>query len=154
MILVNSVQRFEIASRSSTDEPSTLDTTTRKQLEKAYHKKLEILFRDDNDLQIAKASTGDKYVEEPIGIDAFEFRLFSTKSTLAPEDPPLKRIVLRSPTPTNQNPGFLVSTRPDAYYFAPATGAEKIAQYQQAAVTGEEIMKGLKDRWVCGFGCV
>lgn len=78
--------------------------------------------------------------------DAFQFRLFSKKAAL---DPEAQRIVLRSPTPTNQNPGFLVPSRPDSYYFTNASSIEKLQQYQQAAVTGDDIIKGLKYIWVC-----
>lgn len=84
--------------------------------------------------------------------DAFEFRLFSKKSaskSSASNEQASRRIVLRSPTPTNTSPGFMIARRPDAYYFTDVASAQKTEQFESAAVSGEEIMKGLKDRWVC-----
>lgn len=88
---------------------------------------------------------------EPPSTDEFQFRLFSKKSSSVPV---AQRIVLRSPTPTNQNPGFLVPSRPDSYYFTNGSSIEKIQQYQQAAVTGADIVKGLNGIWVCHVGYV
>lgn len=83
--------------------------------------------------------------------DVFQFRLFSKKPSLVSE---AQRIVLRSPTPTNQNPRFLVQSRPDSYYFTNAPSIEEIQQYQQTAVTGEDIVMGLSGIWVCHVSIV
>lgn len=141
---MHSVQRSEIASRCSSIEPSALDAASRKQLEDSYHQKLRDWFVHKNELDTRSGAAGGDVILEPCE-DAFQFRLFSKKAALFPE---AQRIVLRSPTPTNQNPGFLVPSRPDSYYFTNALNIEKIQQYQQAAVTGDDIMKGLKDIWV------
>ena len=141
---MHSVQRSEIASRCSPTEPSALDAASREQLEKSYHQKLRDWFVNKDELDTKTGAAGGDVILEPCK-DAFQFRLFSKKAALFPE---AQRIVLRSPTPTNQNPGFLVPSRPDSYYFTNASSIEKIQQYQQAAVTGDDIMKGLKDIWV------
>lgn len=147
---MHSVQRSEIASRSSSTEPSALDAASREQLEESYHQKLRDWCVNENELDTKMGAAGGDVIVEPCE-DAFEFRLFSKKSALVPG---AQRIVLRSPTPTNQNPGFLVPSRPDSYYFTNASSIEKIQQYQQAAVTGDDIMKGLKDIWVCHISFV
>lgn len=147
---MHSEQPSKIASRSSSTEPSALDTTSREQLEKSYHYKLRDWCVNENGLDMKTGAVGGDVIVEPSD-DAFQFRLFSKKSALAPE---AQRIVLRSPTPTNQNPGFLVPSRPDSYYFTNASSIKKLQQYQQAAVTGDDIMKGLKVIWVCYFGFV
>lgn len=75
--------------------------------------------------------------------DEFEFRLFATpgKPTTA------VRVRVRSPTPAHGEPGFVQPRRSDGYYFT-GSNNEKAEQYRDAAVTGEELVKGLRVRWV------
>lgn len=153
---MHSVQRSETASQSSSAESSALDAldaldaASRDQLERSYHHKLRDWFVNENELDAKTGATRGDVLMEP-SEDVFQFRLFSKKSSLVPE---VHRIVLRSPTPTYKNPGFLVPSRADSYYFTNASSIEKIRQYQQTAVTGEDIVKGLKDIWVCHVGLV
>lgn len=147
---MHSVQRSDIASQSSSAEVSALDAASREQLEKSYYHKLRDWCVNENELDMKPGAVRGDVIVEP-NEDVFQFRLFSKKSSLVPGT---QRIVLRSPTPTNQNPGFLVSSRPDSYYFTNASSIEKTQQYQQAAVTGEDIVKGLNGIWVCHIGFV
>lgn len=147
---MHSVQRSEIASQSSSAEASTLDAASREQLEKSYYHKLRDWCVNENELDTEPGAARDDIIVEP-GEDVFQFRLFSEKPSSVPG---AQRIVLRSPTPTNQNPGFLVPSRPDSYYFTNGSSIEKIQQYQQAAVTGDDIVKGLNGIWVCHVGFV
>lgn len=142
---MHSVQRSEIASQSSSAEAPALDAASREQLEKSYYYKLRDWCVNENELDTKAGAVRGDVIVEP-SEDVYQFRLFSKKSSLVPG---AQRIVLRSPTPTNQNPGFLVPSRPDSYYFTNASSIEKIQQYQQAAVTGEDIVKGLSGIWVC-----
>lgn len=147
---MHSVQRSEIASST---EPSTLDAlddASREQLEKSYHRKLRDWCVSENELDKETGAAAEDVIVEPSD-ETFQFRMFAKKSTLIPE---VQRIILRSPTPTNQNPGFLVPSRPDSYYFANASSIEKTQEYEQAAVTGDDIIKGLKDVWVCHISFV
>lgn len=86
--------------------------------------------------------------------EAFEFRLFSEKpasKSAASNNQISRKIVLRSPTPTNISPGFVIARRPDAYYFTDASSAQKKERFEDTAVSGEEIIKGLKITWVCNY---
>ena len=43
----------------------------------------------------------------------------------------------------------MIARRPDAYYFTDVARAQKKEQFESTAISGEEIMNGLKDTWVC-----
>lgn len=146
---MHSVQRSEIASQFSSAKASALDAASREQLEKSYYKLRDWCVNENELVTKPGAARGDVIVEP--SEDVFQFRLFSKKSSSVPV---AQRVVLRSPTPTNQNPGFLVPSRPDSYYFTNGSSIEKIQQYQQAAVTGDDILKGLNGKWVCHIGYV
>lgn len=150
---MHSVQRSEFASKSSSTEPSALDVlddASREQLENLYHRKLRDWGVSENEPDTKTGTPGGDIIIESSD-ETYQFRLFSKDFTL---DPEAQRIILRSPTPTNQNPGFLVSSRPESYYFTNASSTEKTQQYEQAAVTGDDIMKGLNDTWVCQISLV
>ncbi|KAI9698753.1 MAG: hypothetical protein M1836_003863 [Candelina mexicana] len=71
--------------------------------------------------------------------EEFEFRLFSTSaraSETGPVTAPLK-IILRSPSPSSTNPGFVIPHRAKEYYFA---SGERRAEYHDVAVTGEDVL--------------
>lgn len=74
--------------------------------------------------------------------DTFSFRLFNSSSAAS------AKVVVRSPTPTHREPGFVVSRRPDAFYFASPAGDALKEQYCDVAVSGEQILGGLKVPWV------
>lgn len=97
------------------------------------------------------AETIDVHLDDP---EAFEFRLFSKQSaskSSAFNEQNSRTIVLRSPTPTNTSPGFLIARRPDAYYFMDVAGAQEKKRFENTAVSGEQILMGLKDTWVCAY---
>jgi len=80
--------------------------------------------------------------------DEYEFRLFATPlDTTRPTT--ATRIALKSPTPTQGDPGFVNPRRFDAFYFTGNTSEALMEQYRSTAVTGECIKKGLDVRWVC-----
>ena len=76
--------------------------------------------------------------------DSAEFRLFANLGPSASES---QRVVLRSPTPDAGNPGFVVTRRPDTYYFMGEATEEQVQQYQQASVSGYDILASLATRW-------
>ena len=83
--------------------------------------------------------------------EAYEFPLFSKRyssQSTVPATQNLHRISLRSPTPKDSELGFLISQRPDAYYFTPPASPEKLERYREAAVTGKDVKKALQQKWV------
>ena len=84
--------------------------------------------------------------------DAYEFRLFA-KPAAGPHSGdivPTKatRIVLRSPSPVIDSPGFIQPRRPDSYYFTTEATAENKSRYDIAALSGEAVRAGQLRRWV------
>lgn len=95
------------------------------------------------------AGTAEAETEAQDG-DAYEFRLFA--KPLDPTKPTTNtRIVVKSPTPIQGDPGFVRSRRLDAYYFTGNTGEALMEQYRNAAVTVQHITKGVAVRWVCSM---
>ena len=141
---------------SSTSEPnspdSVLESYLRQQLEKLYADPSEALAasdgtqKDKNDQAIAENAQGDDDDKE------YEFHLFRRSLVSGPalngtSGP--QRIALRSPSPAGDGPHFVNGGRPDEYYFSGNTSAELAEQYAQAAVSEQDIISGLKIRWVC-----
>lgn len=154
---LNSVRRSEIYSRSSSAERSQIDISElllREHLERTFinqQRDWSLNVQNADPLQTA-ADSLDVHQDHP---DAFEFRLFfskksASKSSVSNEQAS-RKILLRSPTPTNTIPGFMIARRLDAYYFTDVASAQMKEQFESTAVSGEEIMKGLKDTWVCAY---
>ena len=120
----------------------------REQLESAYHNQQGDWSRDISMSEAVQAAEGNTDIHGD-ECEVFEFPLFSKKSALASEDARFQRVVLRSPTTTNQNLGFVKSRRPHAYYFTDTITPARAEQYQSIAMTGEEVFLGLNTRWVC-----
>ena len=149
-----SVKRNELYSRPPSHEPSEFDpdlqTHFYDQLGKIYKNETgePLILQADDAPTLANDQTGESPWEEE---EAYEFRLFSAP-TSKPSDPQRphnapQRIVLRSPTPPSGDPGFINPRRPDTYYFTGPNSPEKSEQYRTAAITAEEIFKGLAVRW-------
>lgn len=105
---------------------------------------------NDNNAEAVQtaADTVDVHLDDT---EAYEFRLFSKQfasKSSASNEQNARMIVLRSPTPTNTSPGFLIARRPDAYYFTDVASAQKKKRFESTAVSGEQILMGLKDTWV------
>ena len=150
---LNSVRRSEIYSRSSSVERSPIDPNElllRERLEKTFiNQQQDWSSNVQNEPLETAAETIDVHQDDP---DVFEFRLFSKKfasKSSPPSEQVSRKIVLRSPTPTNTSSGFMIARRPDAYYFTDVASAQEKEQFESTAVSGEEIMNGLKDTWVC-----
>ena len=83
--------------------------------------------------------------------EGYSFRLFARP--VVPGLPEGKeqgpqKISLRSASPVGGDPGFVNAERPATYYFTGETGEERADQYRRAAVSGEQLLQGLKTRWV------
>jgi hypothetical protein len=85
---------------------------------------------------------GDNGSGSHAGGDEFEFRLFSSNG---PGTKPSK-IVLRSPSPKNIEPGFVVPSRPESYYFART--AEREREFESITVEGTELLNRAAIPWV------
>lgn len=80
--------------------------------------------------------------------DVHYFPLFAKLRSSAPDTrQAYQRIVLRSPSPPTENPGFCVP-RPESYYLTGLTSKEKSEQYRLAAVTGHDVVQRLQEKWV------
>ncbi|MCJ1234262.1 hypothetical protein MMC14_002221 [Varicellaria rhodocarpa] len=87
---------------------------------------------------VATQDSGINPVQEPAD---YEFRLF-TNSVDVPT-----RINIRSPTPTAGGPGFIQPRRADSYYFRNQPNSQELAQFQGAAVSGDDVIAELQRRW-------
>ncbi|MCJ1478413.1 hypothetical protein MMC13_007093 [Lambiella insularis] len=77
---------------------------------------------------------------------AFTFRLFSTPATKPYPDSHPPQVIIASPSPDPENHGFLRPLRPDAFYFATATPAQR-ASFQDAAREGNAVRAEGLSRW-------
>ena len=152
-----SIDRADIG--SSTAEPNSPDLV----LESYFRRQLEQLYADPSPDLVAKERTelgdsgGATTVERIESEDEkeYDFKLFTRPLTSGPASVGAnnvsQRIALRSPSPGDGEAGFTREGRPIEYYFAGHTGAELAEQYSQAAVSDQDIVDGLRMRWVCGF---
>ena len=148
-----SIGRADI--ESSTTELNSpnpaLETYYRHQLEHLYAEPSEALAVNDaaESGNIDGATTEQAEGEDE---EEYDFRLFKRASEPGPASVGasnvLQRIALRSPSPAGGESAFINGRRPDKYYFAGDAGRELAEQYAQAAVSGQDIMEGLKMRWV------
>ena len=148
-----SIGRAEI--ESSTTEPNSpdpiLETYFRQQLEQLYADPSQAFIANDRtEFNNHDNATVEKVQGEVEG--EYDFRLFTKPSVGASNVP--QRIALRSPSPARGVSGFTTSGRPDKYYFAGHTHAELSREYERAAVSGQDVIEGLRIRWVCCFALV
>lgn len=152
----HSIDRTDIG--LSTTGPNSPDPV----LAAYFRQQLEQLYADPSPALVANDATesgdaGGATVEQIQGEDEdeYDFRLFARPSTSGPAsvgtNNVAQRIALRSPSPAGGESGFTCEGRPTEYYFAGHTGAELAEQYYRAAVSDQDVVEGLKMRWVCGF---
>ena len=141
---------------SSTSEPNSPDPV----LESYFLQQLEKLYADPSQALAASDGTQKDKDDQAIaenakdnGDEEYEFRLFRRSLVSGPEligtSSGPQRIALRSPSPACDGPHFVNGGRPDKFYFSGDTSAELAEQYAQAAVSEQDIISGLKRRWVC-----
>ncbi|KAI9763164.1 MAG: hypothetical protein M1840_000876 [Geoglossum simile] len=108
------------------------------EFEKSYSGKGCLVSRDN----------GAKRLGDHVGEEEFEFRLFSSPNvpySKASSQPPIHKVVLRSPSSVHAEPGFVVSERPKSYYFANTTEREK--EIKSIAVEGTDLLDRASVRW-------
>ena len=82
--------------------------------------------------------------------EEYEFRLFSGSNAAdTVHGKTLQRIAIRSPSPFNGDPGFVIPQRPSEYYFTGKLDVSCEEEFLAAAVSGDEVLKGLGVKWVC-----
>lgn len=81
-------------------------------------------------------------IDDADGEDLVDFRLFAST-----KEHPSTRIVLRSPTPQRGDSGFVITQRPHSRYFTGEITQTQSEQYRQAAISGEEVIAGLKTKY-------
>ena len=146
--------------RTNLESPVTEPNSPGPALETFYRQQLEQLYPDPS---LAFAARGGIELDTVCGAaaeqiqddeaDGYEFHLFTKSSALGlasvdTSNGP-QRITLRSPSPVDGALGFQSGGRPDNYYFTGDTGLELAKQYTQAAVSGQDVIEGLKISWVC-----
>ena len=136
--------RADLRSESPTPERSSLDALLGDQFQQ-----LARLYdghsRSSSTGEVIKAEGSTLNVIDDA--DGYEFRLFA--KPIKPSDlTKAKKIILRSPTPPSREPGFVNARRSDTYYFAGQPSEELRRQYRQAAISGEQLARGLSLKWV------
>ena len=122
----------------------------REQLRSIYETPTARITDVDGDVALDDVSIGLGDAAEGNGVEDYEFRLFSgpRKGKAANSDGAIQRIAIRSPTPISGDPGFVIPRRPDSYYFTGPLNGVRAEQIAAAAISGEEIVKGLNLKWV------
>ncbi|KAI9753024.1 MAG: alpha,alpha-trehalase nth1 [Chaenotheca gracillima] len=145
-----SVRRADLNSPNASPEASSDDEQLQSLLQRNLAKAFGTFDTHDvpassHDEEAAAAS-----VNQP---DEFEFQLFSRHAHGSHEpgtqaqtevESARKTIILRSPTPSSEEPGFLVPRRPDSYYFTQPSIGNRRDELAAAALAGEEIMRMAK----------
>lgn len=137
------------------DPDTTLEAQFRDQVERSY---FPDSFATDTDDQDILRGCDAAALGQPLQKDdeAYTFRLFARRKPSGPSDEEYRgfqKIVLGSPSPASGEPGFVNPERALAYYFTGTTSAGQAEQYRKAAVSGEQLLQGLKTRWVCQRSC-
>ena len=128
-------------------------------LESVFRQQLEQLYADPSDALATNCGIKADKISRDTGEhvkgeeDEYDFRLFTNSSRLgstsdgASKAP--RRITLRSPSPADSGLAFAGRGPPDGYYFAGHTDAQLTEQYVRAAVSSQDVIGGVKIRWVC-----
>ena len=146
--------------RTNLESPVTEPSSPDLALESFYRQQLRQLYADPSPAFAAHGETESDTAcaaaaeqiqrDDP---DGYEFRLFTRSSAWGQasvgtsNDP--QRITLRSPSPADGGLGFKIGGRPDNHYFTGDTGPELAKQFAQAAVSGQDVIDGLKRSCVC-----
>ncbi|KAI9778332.1 MAG: hypothetical protein M1839_008119 [Geoglossum umbratile] len=130
------VRREELYSTGSSDaEDSVVDY---REIEGLLKAKFEGSC-DGEDHSVSRGN-GASGLGDRVGEEEFEFRLFSStgaSNSKASSRPSVHKVVLRSPSPVNTEPGF-VTKRPESYYFART--AERGEEFKSIVVEGTELL--------------
>nr|POF11511.1 hypothetical protein CFP56_44349 [Quercus suber] len=122
------VSRAELQSTSSTP-PSSPETITVKKVKTSQ----EFVYVDYQAPELHVPITED---------EDLDYLLFAPNSS---SKQTTQKITIRTPTPQYAEPGFVNPSRPHGFYFTSGTNSE---QFEQAAVTGNQILSQSKAPWL------
>lgn len=142
--------------RADLGSPTTAPAISDPVLETYFRKQLEQLYAAPSQALEANHRTelGNRGEDTPEQLhgeheEAYDFCLFTRQSASAGASNVLQRVDLRSPDPVGGQLDFTNRGRPDEYYFAGHPDAELAEEYMRAAVSSQDIIEGLRMRWVC-----
>ena len=152
--LFRRVARADLDSQSSSDDDGNPDPT----LEARFRDQVERSYADEG----CKTETHDQGIVEDLDTaavgqpveedeDAYTFRLFAGPKGSGPpkgKDKGVQKVILSSPSPAGGEPGFVNPRRQLDYYFTGTASAEQAEQYSNATISSEQLLQGLKTRWV------
>ena len=148
--------RADLRSESS-DEYQNPDPTVEARLRGKFEQSYVLLQQEGVD----EATVADRNTSargRPIAQeDVYSFRLFATPTRSGFSESKvegMQRIALKSPSPARDEPGFVNPQRADTHYFTGNTSAKQTEQYRKAAVSAEQLLQGLKTKWVCESLCI
>ena len=149
-LMNDSVERAEMFSSSLPHD--ALDLEPEPEIRARAQKRLEELYGSAlAEIERTPIATTTVLPEEETK-DEYEFRLFSRPAYKGfgpgTSRNGLAKVALRSPSPLNKEPGFLVPQRPDSHYLTGETTRESWQEYEAAATSGENLLRGLGTHWV------
>ena len=152
--LFRRVARVDLDSQSSSDDDGNpypaLEARFRDQVERSYVDEGYKTETHDQGIveDLDTAAVGQPVEEDE---DAYTFRLFAGPKGSGPpkgKDKGVQKVILSSPSPAGGEPGFVNPRRQLDYYFTGTASAEQAEQYSNATISSEQLLQGLKTRWV------
>ena len=146
MLRQSSIRRTDLRSPSSSSDHSSLDHGIKLHLQRNFENLYQkSLFANGSQDAEGRDSASDQ--DQPSGEEEYEFRLFAKPASVT-KQPKESRITIRSPTPPSGNAGFLRAKRSESYYFVGPPSEQLRKQYEESAISGDQLVEGLKIRWV------
>ena len=146
--------RSELDPEASSEDDESIDPALEAQLREYFHPQYvngttQSQGSEANRVEDASSNLVEQDLNDEN--EGYSFRLFArpvVPGLPEGEEQGPQKISLSSPSPTRGEPGFVKAERPATYYFTGETSEERADQYRQAAVSGEQLLQGLKTRWV------
>ena len=133
-------------SPSSEHSSSNLRWEYREQLTRHYTASSESAIYDTDSKDEKNKIRGVEQVERK-NAEEYEFQLYSRPKQQL-QSSIRNKVILRSPSPPLGSPGFINGRRPATYYFTGQLKKELQEQYQEAAISSQQLLQGLHSRWV------
>ena len=146
--------RSELDPEASSEDNESIDHALEAQLREYFQPQYVNGITQSQDSQTNRVEdASSNLVEQDLNDEdeGYSFRLFArpvVPGLPEGEEQGPRKISLRSPSPASGEPGFVKAERPATYYFTGEISEERADQYRKAAVSGEQLLQGLKTRWV------
>ncbi len=151
VLIFDRVRRADLASRQSSvgtgSENVELEARFRQQVQHTHETSPQIGISAQGPSQ-DEGQSGQVVDEDPV---EYDFRLFSKPAVSSRQEDSAKhiqKIALRSPTPDVSESGFVTAQRPNNFYFTGAPSPCRVQKYSEIAISGEDVLRGLKIRHV------